>query len=73
MVTVRNLVTVLNMKSSATDFTSMVCAKWVPEQVKEPSDHYEEDDAFLRHLSHVTNDKTWIHHHEPDSRRQSRE
>ena len=60
-----------------------VCARWVPKQLT--SQHkdqrvdvatkflqrYDEDPGILERI--VTGDETWIHHYEPESKRQSKE
>ena len=61
---------------------SKVCARWVPKELTEDhkrkrldvcSRHLarfrEEGDKFLQQI--VTSDETWIHHYEPESKRQS--
>ena len=61
---------------------SKLCARWVPKDLTEERkrkrldgcsrhlDCYrEEGDNFLQQI--VTGDETWIHHYEPESKRQS--
>jgi len=62
---------------------SKVCARWVPRQLTpdlkrqrldcctELLQLNERDDTFLRRI--VTGDETWVHHYEPESKRQSME
>jgi len=61
---------------------SKVCSWWVPKELTEEREHKcldfcsrhlayyrEEGDNFLQQI--VTGDETWIHHYEPESKRQS--
>jgi len=61
---------------------SNVCARWVPKELTEDhkrkrldacsrhlARYHEEGDNFLQQT--VTGDETWIHHYEPESKRQS--
>ena len=62
---------------------SKVCARWVPKEltvvhkrqrvevVTQFARRYEEDPSFLERI--VTGDETWVHHYDPDSKRQSME
>jgi len=60
-----------------------VCARWVPKEltvvhkrqrvevVTQFARRYEEDPSFLERI--VTGDETWVHHYDPESKRQSME
>ena len=50
-----------------------VCARWVPKQLTGVHlDRYgNERDIFLDRI--ITDDETWVHHYEPESKRQSME
>jgi hypothetical protein len=60
-----------------------VCVRWVPKQLTAQHkqqrvdvatrflQHHEEDPGILEQI--VTGDETWVHHYEPDSKRQSME
>ena len=60
-----------------------VCARWVPKQLtlehkqrreevaRQFLQRYEEDTSILERI--VTGDETWVHHYEPESKRQRKE
>ena len=63
---------------------SQVCARWVPKELTEErkrkrldicsrhlARYREESDNFLQQI--VTGNETWIHHYEPETKRQSRQ